>query len=76
MLTINCDPSNEDELTTLMESRLPYAHLEDSHCSQLKYNIPQDKARLSQIFQVMYSAKGAHLIEDYSLSQTTLDDVS
>ena len=75
MLTIKCEPSKEAEFVELMQERLHYAKLEDSHCSQLKFSVPQDKAHLSQIFQVMDFAKGSNIIEDYSVSQTTLDDV-
>ena len=75
MLTIKCEPSREAEFVELMKDRLNHAKLEDSHCSQLKFSISQDKAHLSQIFQVMDSAKWNELIEDYSVSQTTLDDV-
>jgi len=58
-----------------MEADLPSAKLEDVHCSQLKFTIPQKDAKLSEIFNSLCALKDAGLIEDYSVSQTTLDDV-
>lgn len=55
---------------------LPEATLEDQHCSQLKLNIPQEAAHLSKIFSTLSAYKAEGTIEDYSVSQTTLDDVS
>lgn len=52
------------------------ATLEDQHCSQLKFNIPQECARLSDIFSSLSAYKMESIIEDYSVSQTTLDDVT
>ncbi|CAG7823081.1 unnamed protein product [Allacma fusca] len=76
MLTVRSEePEEEQRFIELMKSCMPYAKLEFQHCSQLKYSIPQHEAKLKEIFHAMFSAKGTGMIEDYSLSQTTLDDI-
>jgi hypothetical protein len=74
-VTVRCAKANQEELLSRIEKGLPSARLEDCHCSQLKFSIPQSDARLSDIFNVMCEMKDESLIEDYSVSQTTLDDV-
>ena len=76
MLTVRCEPAHQDEFVKTVTANLSCAKLDDVHCSQLKFNIVQDLVKLGEIFDVMCSAKAAGLIEDFSVSQTTLDDVS
>jgi len=75
-LTVRCDPDVQNSFIGTLEKDLPFAVLEDKHCSQMKFRISQKDAKLSDIFNVMHSAKMNSKIEDYSVSQTTLDDVS
>ena len=75
MLTVRCDPMQQEDFIKSITSDLPCAKLDDVHCSQLKFNIVQEEVKLGDIFDVMCSAKAAGIIEDFSVSQTTLDDV-
>ena len=75
MLTVRADDHKREELLQLMQDQLPSAVLEDNHYTQMKFSIKQESAKLSEIFEVVYAAKNANIIEDYSLSQTTLDDI-
>jgi len=75
-LSVRCPAPSQAEFLRSLESSLPFAKLEDVHCAQLKFNIPQEEVRLGDIFSVMCAAKTDGLIEDFSVSQTTLDDVS
>lgn len=41
----------------------------------LEFNLPTNDIALSQIFQVMQTAQKVLSLKDYSVSQTTLDQV-
>jgi len=75
MLTVRCEPQKQEEFLKSIASELPSAKPEDHHCSQLKFSILQQDVKLSDIFNVMFMAKASGLVEDYSVSQTTLDDI-
>lgn len=75
-LTIRCVPNFSEILLKRISNDLPMATVEDQHCSQLKFNIPQESAHLNEIFSTLSGYKNESIIEDYSVSQTTLDDVS
>jgi len=49
--------------------------LKDKHGNKLEYIIPHKGNSLSKIFGVMESNKCGYSIADYSVSQTTLDQV-
>jgi hypothetical protein len=55
--------------------RFPTSALIEEHHNMLQYQLPSDKLKLSQLFQAMEEAKGKFAVEDYSVSQTTLDQV-
>jgi len=76
MLTVRCNPVQQDEFMKIIAAKLACAKLDDAHCAQLKFTIGQDEVKLSGIFDVMCGAKADGVIEDFSVSQTTLDDVS
>lgn len=75
-MTVRCPKDKQEDLLIKLEESLQSARLEDRHCSQMKFKIPQLHSKLSDIFNVMYTLKEGSFIEDYSVSQTTLDDVS
>lgn len=76
MLTVKCGQNTREEFLSNLQSDLPSAILHDTHCSQLKFKILQQDVKLGDIFSVMHREKDVGLVEDYSVSQTTLDDVS
>ncbi|GMT02397.1 hypothetical protein PENTCL1PPCAC_24570, partial [Pristionchus entomophagus] len=55
--------------------RLPKAKLIAIHCSAAFYRIPSDLATVVQILQVVNKVKDHFSVEDFSLSQTTLDEI-
>jgi len=75
-VSIRCEEKYQGPLIGRLSVDMPYATLEDQHCSQLKFNIPQESANLGSIFTVLSGYKHEKVLEDYSVSQTTLDDVS
>jgi hypothetical protein len=50
-------------------------HLKDKHGNKLEYIIPHKGNSLAKIFGVMESNRESYSIADYSVSQTTLDQV-
>ena len=54
---------------------LPDAKLQESHHTQLKYQLPIQSTRLPLVFRHMEDLRSIKVIEDYSLTQTTLDEV-
>uniref|UniRef100_A0A1I8IFT6 ABC transporter domain-containing protein n=1 Tax=Macrostomum lignano TaxID=282301 RepID=A0A1I8IFT6_9PLAT len=55
-------------------SELPEAQLKEEHGTLLQYQISQD-VTLSRIFNVVNSLKSEGTVQDYSVNQTTLDQV-
>jgi ATP-binding cassette subfamily A (ABC1) protein 3 len=49
--------------------------LKDRHEGLLHYHIPSDALTWSQIFGIVELAKAKYFIEDYSVSQTSLEQV-
>lgn len=74
-LTIRCSSKSYEDVLKRISADLPMATVEDQHCLQLTFNIPQESAQLSTIFSTLIAYKNELIIEDYSVSQTTLDDI-
>ncbi|VDM51362.1 unnamed protein product [Toxocara canis] len=58
-----------------MEENLPGAKLEAVHCSNMFYRIPSSLCSVAQAFDIICKLREKVDIDDYSLSQTTLDEV-
>ncbi|XP_048851974.1 phospholipid-transporting ATPase ABCA1-like [Brienomyrus brachyistius] len=58
-----------------VEKELPGSVLKETHRSMLQYQLPSSLASLARIFDVLCRNKQRLQIEDYSVSQTTLDQV-
>ena len=58
----------------------PLAELKEEHYNQLQYQLPPKHTKLPLVFREMERAKSAKdgdsFLEDYSITQTTLDEVS
>ena len=62
----------------------PLAELKEEHYNQLQYQLPPKHTRLPLVFREMERAKSKSaktegedsFLEDYSITQTTLDEVS
>ena len=51
------------------------ALLEEEHGGRLKYRLPMEGLSLSRVFGAIEGGKGALAIDDYSVSQSTLEQV-
>lgn len=58
-----------------INKELPDAVLLEAHYNQLRYQLSMSNLKLDKVFSSMESAKQAVIVEDYSLSQTTLEEV-
>lgn len=61
---------------SLMQRRFPGIVLKERHGGLLQYQLPSRAASLASIFSVLAAHRGPCHIEDYSVSQTTLDQVT
>ncbi|CAG7785272.1 unnamed protein product, partial [Allacma fusca] len=75
MLTVLCLEENQKDFFKLMHEKMSYARPESSHFGYIKFKVEQEDAKLSDIFEIMYTARENKLIEEYSVSQITLDDI-
>uniref|UniRef100_A0A914DTF3 ABC transporter domain-containing protein n=1 Tax=Acrobeloides nanus TaxID=290746 RepID=A0A914DTF3_9BILA len=67
--------SDVEQAKNFIEENIPNAELQSIHCSSIFYQIKDPKFKLSHAFQTVAMLKKLVSVEDYSLSQTTLDDV-
>ncbi|KAL2089101.1 hypothetical protein ACEWY4_016000 [Coilia grayii] len=58
-----------------IQSEFPGAHLKEKHRNMLQYQLPSALSSLAWIFSTLAKHKLRLCIEDYSVSQTTLDQV-
>lgn len=54
----------------------PGSVLKEKHRNMLQYQLPSSLSSLARIFSILSQSKKRLHIEDYSVSQTTLDQVS
>lgn len=60
----------------LMQRCVPGAVLQERHGGTLHYRLPSRSCSLANIFSVLAAHRGPCRIQDYSVSQTTLDQVT
>uniref|UniRef100_A0AAY4CUV3 P-type phospholipid transporter n=1 Tax=Denticeps clupeoides TaxID=299321 RepID=A0AAY4CUV3_9TELE len=58
-----------------IESELPGSIMKEKHRNMLQYQLPSSLTSLARIFSILAKNKDRLRIEDYSVSQTTLDQV-
>lgn len=59
-----------------MQRRFPGIVLKERHGGLLQYQLPSRAGSLASVFSVLAAHRGPCHIEDYSVSQTTLDQVT
>uniref|UniRef100_A0A9J7YH64 P-type phospholipid transporter n=1 Tax=Cyprinus carpio carpio TaxID=630221 RepID=A0A9J7YH64_CYPCA len=69
------DPQLEPVME-FIERELPGSTLKEKHRNMLQYQLPSSLTSLARIFSLLSKNKEQLHIEDYSVSQTTLDQVS
>eukprot|EP00092_Neocalanus_flemingeri_P109075 GFUD01140137.1.p1 GENE.GFUD01140137.1~~GFUD01140137.1.p1 ORF type:complete len:178 (-),score=42.29 GFUD01140137.1:275-808(-) len=74
-LTIRCDEGKTIEVIEGIKKMLPQAELKEEHHTQLQYQLPIAETKLPIVFRHMEALRVTGILEDYSLTQTTLDEV-
>ena len=62
-------------LHRFMETEFPGAILEEEHMVRVKYSLPQKTVSLAHVFATLEREKSNLGLEDYSVSQSTLEQV-
>jgi len=60
---------------TFMTEDFPGTRVTDRHLRQIEFQVPNSACKLSQLFGSLEDKKRQGLVEDYSVTQTTLDQV-
>uniref|UniRef100_A0A1B6HJR2 ABC transporter domain-containing protein n=2 Tax=Homalodisca liturata TaxID=320908 RepID=A0A1B6HJR2_9HEMI len=71
-LVVRCNPDQEEATKHLIAEELNSSVLMEAHYNQLRYQL---NAKLDIVFSTMERAKEQGLVQDFSLSQTTLEEV-
>ena len=74
-LTVRCQANKTGEVVARIAQMLPLATLQEEHNTQLKYQLPTINTKLPVVFQRMEECRELDILQDYSLTQTTLDEV-
>jgi ATP-binding cassette subfamily A (ABC1) protein 1 len=72
---INASSTTVGDVKAFMQQHFIGSHLEEDHVTRLKYLLPPQNLKLSQIFQLMENDRHALGITDYSVSQSTLEQI-
>lgn len=64
-----------DRLVEYITTTFPNSQVFESSEGYIDFQIPDDNAKLGQIFGVMERAKAQYQVEDYSVHQTTLEQI-
>uniref|UniRef100_A0A023FBK8 Putative lipid exporter abca1 n=1 Tax=Triatoma infestans TaxID=30076 RepID=A0A023FBK8_TRIIF len=72
-IVIRCREDNVKTVKEFMKVTIKSSRLIEEHYNQLRYEIPEGK--LSDIFRQLEQGKQRNILDDYSLSQTTLEEV-
>ena len=67
--------ASSEKLSEYITSTFPNTTVFESSEGYVDYQIPDDNAKLGQIFGVMERAKAEYEVEDYSVHQTTLEQI-
>src|SRR5699024_7662829 len=62
-------------LTCIQVLTVVHSRAQAQHHTMLEFNLPTNDVPLSSIFQVLQRAQSSLSLQDYSVSQTTLDQV-
>ncbi|XP_060119700.1 phospholipid-transporting ATPase ABCA1-like [Heteronotia binoei] len=75
MLRVSGTKPDFRPLEKFMKDSFPSIVLKEKHYSTLQYQLPFHDCSLAKIFDILSAHQGTYHIEEYSISQTTLDQV-
>ncbi|CAI4221781.1 unnamed protein product [Auanema sp. JU1783] len=70
-----CNSSDTSAVVKLFKSFVSEAHLEAVHCSTIFFQIPRECITIANILHNVNRVKSEYKLEDFSLSQSTLDEI-
>ncbi|XP_041356253.1 phospholipid-transporting ATPase ABCA3-like [Gigantopelta aegis] len=71
----NGDVAPTDSLVRFVKDEFPSAVIFDDHQGYLHFQVPDANVTVARVFEVMETAKKQHRVDDYSVHQTTLEQV-
>jgi len=74
-LEIKFLPDSLEDIKNFVSNEFPEAILQEEHSELLTYSLPKEKLTLGSVFEKMEQNKSQLNISDYSVSQTTLEEV-
>lgn len=74
-LAINYLPDDEERAMEFVEKHYPDARLKENFAGTCTYQLPKQRLCISDLFATMESHKGSNGIIDWSINQTSLEDV-
>ncbi|XP_043218216.1 ATP-binding cassette sub-family A member 7-like [Amphibalanus amphitrite] len=74
-VTLRAHPGQLAAVERRLQESLPQGEVREKHHSQVSYQLPSVDLRLAGVFQLLEGLRAERLVEDYSLNQTTLDEV-
>lgn len=74
-LVVRCPVEQTAAMESHMAQHLPEAVLSESHHTRLRFQLPSQSSKLSAALGALEAARASQLLYDYSVSQTTLEEV-
>ena len=71
----NDNPETISGVQSFMAARFPTCFLVDMHHTTIVYKIPCGVMNWSRLFHVLEQAKAKHMVDNYSICQTNLEDI-
>lgn len=76
-LTLRVPPDQPEPAIAFIEATFPGAELREVHGSRLRFQLPPGGgSTLARVFRELAAQGKAHGVEDFSVSQTTLEEVT
>ncbi|KAF7237133.1 ATP-binding cassette sub-family A member 1 [Varanus komodoensis] len=75
ILRVSGSNQDLDPVEKFIQDSFPSIVLKEKHHSTLQYQLPSCNVSLAKIFGILSAHQSEYQIEDYSVSQTTLDQV-
>jgi ATP-binding cassette, subfamily A (ABC1), member 7 len=74
-LQVHCNADTQAAVIEFVARELPSATLRETRYNQAQFQLQQNSFKLANVFRAMEKARRLHLVQDYSISQTTLEEV-
>ncbi|XP_037086261.1 ATP-binding cassette sub-family A member 7-like [Pollicipes pollicipes] len=74
-VTLRAHPGQMAAVEDRLVASMPQGEVREKHHAQISYQLPSCDLQLSAVFRLLEGMRSERLVEDYSLNQTTLDEV-